>query len=667
MGDPTESSDFGQRFVPTEIQPTIEQLRIQTSGANTLLVEANAGAAKTTSLALRIAEAWRRGVDPGSIHALTYTETACSALLGALRKIGVPSRVCSSFQVQTFERQSASILDDLFGTVPTLSEAESIAPYIWQAVLNVERNDPHRWRSELVMPNLGDAGFVEEFLRVNALLKGTMRDMLEREDGAADPDYAASIGIDYTQLRVYLAYERIRRQQFAEVPQFRGPGDATYDLACLLSQGDPIRDARSWPRTAKILVADEMHDLNRAMFLVLVDLLNGTPAYFCGVGDVDQVIHEGSGAEARFMSTAIAAYTSRHIERLPLTHSFRFGKSLARMAGRIAKKPYTSLAQHQTHIKWAEYESPAHCAKLTLEEVLAWRRQPKAKMSDFAVLLRHSYQTVDIENELLTAAVPYEVKGFQSYLHRSEILFIRGLLAIATDRLDTVSRPEMRERIMRALLLFASSRIHVEGREEESQQDLLAEAIAMVNDNPHLLGSFFFENQILRTTDPDNRRRLLAAVKAAQDGGARDGVIGEVLRALDIKSMVRSAFATRERRQEALCNLSSLERAAAQVESASYFFDELNQREQRQQEMKTSACVTLGSVVQVKGLEFEHVLLPFLEAGEFPSASAPDRDERNKFYVGVTRARRFLTLLTSATAPSSFALYGRAGSGMEEI
>ena len=43
-------------FAAKGITPTAEQLAVQTASAPTLLIEANAGAAKTTTLALRMAE-----------------------------------------------------------------------------------------------------------------------------------------------------------------------------------------------------------------------------------------------------------------------------------------------------------------------------------------------------------------------------------------------------------------------------------------------------------------------------------------------------------------------------------------------------------------------------------------------------------------------------------
>ena len=54
------------RFKPRGITPTPEQVRIQTHHARRVIVMANAGSAKTTTLALRIAESLERGVLPRS-------------------------------------------------------------------------------------------------------------------------------------------------------------------------------------------------------------------------------------------------------------------------------------------------------------------------------------------------------------------------------------------------------------------------------------------------------------------------------------------------------------------------------------------------------------------------------------------------------------------------
>ena len=58
------TSSLSVQFIPAGITPTDEQRNIQGSRHRTSLVIANAGAAKTTTLALRIGEAISRGMAP---------------------------------------------------------------------------------------------------------------------------------------------------------------------------------------------------------------------------------------------------------------------------------------------------------------------------------------------------------------------------------------------------------------------------------------------------------------------------------------------------------------------------------------------------------------------------------------------------------------------------
>jgi len=68
-----------------------------------------------------------------------------------------------------------------------------------------------------------------------------------------------------------------------------------------------------------------------------------------------------------------------------------------------------------------------------------------------------------------------------------------------------------------------------------------------------------------------------------------------------------------------------------------------------------ASALWLADIPSVKGLEFEHVVMPFLAKGQFPSAQRESMDdERNLFYVAITRAKSALTLLGSKNAPSGF-------------
>ena len=639
-------------FRPQAIVPTPEQVAVQTSSARTLVVEANAGAAKTTTLALRMAQGWARGIRPEDFLALTHTATACQALGDALKKIGVPAPVVQRFRIARFEDFCAQVLQDtLDAPVACCLSFEELQPFVWQAVQRVQDNADERWREDLLLPSLGDSGFVDAFLHRAQWLKGTMKDTLERGDHSVTPGYAAALGVDYTQLKVFLAFERIRRRELADQPLFRAPGDATYDLALWLQQGEPVQHLRRWPGATRVLLVDEMHDVNQASFRVLQELLNTTQAYFCGVGDRDQVIYGDSGADSAFMGEVLAAQTGRHVVRLPLTPSHRFGPRLAAKAGRLAGKPYSSIAAHDTAVALLAYGDAADCADQVVAQALQWRAAPRTRMADFAVLLRHAGQSVALENRLLAEGIPYTMGGFESYLLRPEVLLVRGLLAVATDNFDSVTEPRTREKLMQALVFFCGARIVVQGREEESQQALLQDAIRSVTDNPLFLQNFF-DNQILANADPAMQRRLRHALQVAQ-APAAPALLERLLQALEMDAVLNEVLVSRERRQEARGNLAGLCSAAAGFDSARAYFLHLNRAEQQQAALKRSASLVLASIAQVKGLEFAHVVIPHLERGVFPAPQAPPGEEQNLLYVGMTRARQQLTLLVQRERPSS--------------
>ncbi len=651
------------QFTAKRITPTPQQLAVQTASAPTLLIEANAGAAKTTTLALRMAEGWARGIRPEDFLALTHTATACQALRAALLKVGVPAPVAQRFRITRFEDFCAQLLAETLDRPATpYSTLEELQPFVWEAVQRVQDSEGERWPDDLALPSLGDSGFVEAFLQRAAWLKGTMKDTLERGDASPSPDYAGALGIDYTQLKVFLAFERIRRRDLTDQPQFQGVGDATYDLALWLEQGGAVSSLRQWPRTLRVLLVDEMHDVNQAAFRLLQALLTTTATFFCGVGDRDQVIYSASGADSAFMGEAIAQQTGRSVQRLPLTPSHRFGAKLAVKAGRLAHKDYSSLAAHDTRVTLLAYDdgdSAGNCAVQVVAQALAWRAQPRANMADFAVLLRHAHQSIELENQLLAAGLPYTTSGFDSYLLRPEVLLVRALLAVATDNFDSITEPRTRQKLMQALVFFCGARIVVAGREEESQAALLADAIRSVNENPLFL-QHFFDHQILENSPPAMQKRLANALRVAREPAAPD-TLARLLQALDIEATTRDVLVSRQRRHDVQGSLAGLCRAAARFDSAHDYFLHLNFAEQQQRQRKSSDSLVLASIAQVKGLEFAQVVIPYLERGVFPApstgaeaeAGSDANAEHNLLYVGMTRARTQLTLLAHRQRPSS--------------
>ena len=291
-------------FVPVGLRPSDEQHLIQTTRARHLLIEANAGAAKTTSLALRIAQALHRGASPQMILALTYTAPAVQALQAQLRLIGVAPAQIAALRIHTFESFCAELLQAIEGPgVLQLSSLEQIKPYVLRAIERAQSWPDERYPEEMAVAASSEA-MVEGLLQSFAVLKGGLRVEQQQWDGPLSPEQAEELGCDYFSLRVRSAFEAIRRGGNPDHPAFRFDGDACYDLARALSGEDGLPTGEHSPLALglALIVVDEMHDTNRAMFTVLKALLqHNLRAAFVGVGDRDQVIHSQAGAEAGFM------------------------------------------------------------------------------------------------------------------------------------------------------------------------------------------------------------------------------------------------------------------------------------------------------------------------------------------------------------------------------
>ncbi|WP_394790457.1 UvrD-helicase domain-containing protein [Rhodoferax sp.] len=658
--------DSSASFSAQGIVPTAEQLAIQTSSDDTLIVHANAGAAKTTSLALRIAEGLARGLAPSSILALTYTEPACDALRAALRKIGVAPDVVKKVWISSFETFALYCLKSAEGAALSyLRDPEALEKTVWAAVEELRERAEPELLQQLWLPHAGHSEFVELFLRQSLRAKGMLaREMAHWDERRITPEYAEECGLDFTLLCVLAEYEKLRHPPGADTPKFRAEHDASYDLARLV--GDPDQpefwnDIPKWPRHLNALMLDEMHDLNHALFVLTRALLLTNPkCYFCGVGDADQVIHANAGADASFMQAAtFEPATGRSITPLTLTASYRFGPALAAYAGSLARKPYAAQAAHASSVHSLGYADDVDCVQQIVQAALQWRAA-KQKMNSLVVLLRHPHQSVLLENALVQAQLPYATRGFGTYLQRPEVMLVRALLAVATGQFGAVQSLDTRRRMVEELVGFCRVELGFGDDEKTTQAQRVHEAVQHVAREPATL-AMFFDGQILRNAEPAIVRRLRAAMAIAGGPHSAD-MFARMLDALEIRGWAATHWVEKQRRAQAVAHFDGLKLAAASFGSAVDFFAHLNRTElalEAQHARNSRAAQTsellLADIASVKGLEFEHVVLPFLAQGVFPSSERlAMADERNLAYVAMTRARSVLTLLVSSAAPSQF-------------
>ncbi|QPF72195.1 ATP-dependent helicase [Roseateles sp. DAIF2] len=643
-----------QIFQPAGLVPTPEQRAIQLARLRHLLVEANAGAAKTTTLALRIAQALQRGCPPERVLALTYTRPAVQALRERLAEIGLPASLLRRLAISTFDEFCAALLRGLEGGEPAfLSTPEQLGPWVQRALARAQSLPQEPYPEELAHAGVGEL-LVEGLLKSFALLKGGMAlDRRDEEQGRLTPALAEELGFDYLSLRVWSAYEALRRGGNPDRPVFRAEGDATYDLARALAGEAADLYQPALQRELALLVLDEMHDTNRAMFDVLAALLRANPqAAFVGVGDRDQVIHGSAGAEAAFMGETFLREIGP-AERLPLSATHRFGSALSQAVGRLAHKPYASSASaRDTALTLLACEGPADMSRQVLEQVRA--HLGAGQGGELRILLRHPAQSVLIEDRLLKAGVDYATEGFAAYLQRPEILLVRGLHAHGREDFEGFETPAARAALLRALLQFAG----VPPAADEDEARVAEQGLAEAASSPAYLREFI-EGQVLRRAASGARALLQAAAALLREDDMARFIAGFEA-ALDPRRLAGRVLVRRQDAEQVAAGIQQLLLLAAQEGGElQAFFRVLHSQANRLlrsgagSRPKSGGRVVLSSIEAAKGLEFEHVLLPGLSRGVFAGTGSA-HENRNLLYVAMTRARGRLTLLYDRRAPSRY-------------
>ncbi|HSW06434.1 UvrD-helicase domain-containing protein [Aquabacterium sp.] len=622
------------------LSPSEEQQAVLRSAAQYKVIEAAAGAAKTTTLALCIAQAVAQRVPAARILALTHTPAAVQAMAAALDTVGITGalrQVLRKQAVVDFDNFSRAVLDRCLGPVPQrCSDREQLRPFLQQAADAVRDDEDEAFPQDIDAAAFGDH---EGLLNAFARLKGRMAWWRERLDRRLSPELAAELGESYTALRVFQHYEQLLRwSPREEAFMFRGPGDAVYDLASLLHNGE--LEPRVLGHFDLVLV-DEMHDTNWAMFTVLQHLLvHANPAArFVGVGDADQVIHTAACADAGFMREHFDGWIAvRGPTALRLSRSYRYGPALARAAQAVAGKPCASALGRDTAIELLSLP----LASADMELALQLERLIKhdgVNPGDLAVLLRQPHQSVGLEHALLRRGVPYRSVGMMRCLARPAVLFVWGLVALASDALAGVDAPATRHAMLAAMARFLGV-----------EPDLAALKTAAAGNDYDL--RHYARNQLVGAADGEFARRAEAFMVRCLQPLTVD-TAPELMQLLGAEGLARRCFVRRADAQDAMLDMqATLDLLCAERDGVPAFLRTLNAHDQLAQQHRADVrCVRLDTIEAVKGLEFEQVWMPGLDAASFEIA-ADDALESNLFYVGITRARQRLVLIHDATQPA---------------
>ena len=620
------------RFIPKGITATAEQQAIQCSQHAISLIEANAGAAKTTTLALRIGEALARGLAPQKILALVFTSEALDVLQQRLIDLGVAPymvRQLALHTVEGFARQTLAFWEE--SRPPALGTLHEMKPIALDAL---ERLSQHYENNEALLAELDFRTHhvaLSQFFESQLRLKASMS--LSLNDDESIEEKALLLGVTYSDFLWTQYYEQVRQSPYEGV-LFRGPFDGTYDLARTLLETPELLQLLP---DYDLIVVDELHDANEAAFQILRALLSRPSTYLVAAGDRDQVIYKQLAADASYLHERFATYFPE-IKTYPLSYTYRHGPYLAYAVAAFKNKKVDSALPLGTQIQLHHYDDEVveQAVQPVLQAVLTWHAQG-GSLEQCAILLRDEHQSTALENALLKAGIPYQLSGMKGYLQRDEILFLRGLIALALNDLTAISSMRVRQQIVRALALFSEITLN---------EHFLEEAATEIAEMPQLL-STFYKGQIQRTGSEQGRWRIDGALQYLQQINPQTPA-HEVLTALcervDMVSVAKRIYVLDHQAAVIQKSITGFIQIAQDLAlNMADFYQWCAQHEPNTQQTARQAVI-VSCVAQAKGKEYEHVLLPFLAHGEFPSTKNSGQIEHNLFYVAMTRAQKRLSL-----------------------
>ena len=450
--------------------------------------------------------------------------------------------------------------------------------------------------------------------------------------------------------RIYARYQ-------ARLAELNGAdfGDLILLPLALLTQDSEVR--QQVRHRFRVLLVDEFQDANHAQF-ELLRVLHEPPSYLCVVGDDDQSIYRFRGADVDGFLSFPKRFAGTEVVRLE--QNYRSTGAILDLASavvsynrrRMGKTLWTEQDQGDlptvAYLEDAEEEA-RYCAELI-------RRRPAASS---AILYRMNFQSRTFETLFQALRIPYRVVGTVRFYEREEVkdsLAYLGLLYNPRDEVAfrrAVSKPRR-------------------GIGEKTVTRVVALAAAT-------------EGDLLAAT------KRLAATTRGRTGGALAGFaelmgdlqricaaasVAELMRAvLDRSGLYERVLAQDQAERTArVMNLEELVNATAEYgrgpAGVAAFLQDARLAgvgEEDAAAAGTAEPVTLITIHNTKGLEFDQVLVTGLEEGIFPATEpvAPrvavppeeEEEERRLFYVAVTRARHALHL-TSCRRRAAFG-FGR--------
>lgn len=405
---------------------------------------------------------------------------------------------------------------------------------------------------------------------------------------------------------------------------------------------DRFKDAREyWQNQLNYIMVDEAQDCNLDNWQIIEKLAAGHRNLFV-VGDPDQAIYEWRGAKPqRFVQFASD-------KDVVLDENYRSTPKILNVANSVISYNKNRIPK-DLFTRQPEGRAVIHFHAKTESEEMEWvATQIKilldagARLGDFAILYRSSWQSRAIEEALMKARIQYAIWGGTRFFERKEIKDCLAYLKLINDKNDDLSferivnvpSRKLGDKFMTELKQRAKDGDASLFRALEKNTDSAAlrkpgalEFLGLMNDCTQFAGNSLVSDLLDRVLDKSGLKKMY---REDQDEDRLEN-IDQLLQSVKFYESTHEAEENR---------LSEYLQDIALYANQDY--------------RKDTPTVKMMTIHQAKGLEFPFVFIIGLSEGIFPNMRTireykknGEEEERRLMYVAITRAQKSLFLTES--------------------
>lgn len=600
--------------------------------AGPLLVLAGAGSGKTSVITRKIAYLVEKCDLPArSIVAVTFTNKAAAEMKERVTSLLDKER-SRGLTVSTFHQLGLNVIR---------REVKSLGLKNGFSIL--DQDDIAGILKDIALQDNADPDQVKIVHDLISHWKGEM----------ISPEQALSMAESPAENRAALMYARYERLLKAyNAVDF----DDLISLPVKLFRENPDAKQR-WQNKFRYILVDEYQDTNLSQYELIQQLL-GNRNCLTVVGDDDQSIYAWRGARPENLAKLQDDYPA--LEVIKLEQNYRSMSRILQAANAVIdnnphvfdKKLWSDMGvgDHLRVVRCkddtAEYEQVAN-------EIISQRLKYNLKYADFAVLYRSNFQSRGLELKLQENNVPFKVSGGTSFFGRSEVkdfmAYLRLILNPDDDNafLRIINTPRRK---------IGPSTLEVLGNYATEREVSLYAASGEMGLAQHLP-----EGGVEKLAD---FTAWLDRIRQNATEGSPVDSVKEMLQDMDYEGYLYNNSTTPTAAEKRFSNIMTLvdsiqkSLTKAEEEGEEIGIEEairklvLRDLLEEQNEEEEGNRVQLMTLHASKGLEFPHVIIMGMEENLLPHRNSIETDnieeERRLCYVGITRAKRVLTMTLSS-------------------